>query len=78
MKQEIAHAVQNGRRDDEILSNLERKYGTSILLVPGFHGFNVLLWIVPLAVVLIALTIFIWRRRSESSATQSQSPARPL
>ncbi len=72
MKQEIAFAVQNGRMDDEILSNLETKYGTSILLVPGFRGFNVLLWIVPLAVALIALAIFIWRRRSESSATQSQ------
>jgi cytochrome c-type biogenesis protein CcmH/NrfF len=67
MKQEIASAVQSGRTDDEILVNLEKKYGAAILVVPSFQGFNVLLWIVPLAAGLIALVILVWRRWSVAS-----------
>ena len=62
MKQEIASAVESGKTDDDILAHLENKYGADILVVPGFHGFNVFLWIVPLAVTLIASAIFVWRR----------------
>src|SRR5215831_18366570 len=64
MKQEIASAMQSGKTDDDILGHLEKKYGADILVVPGFHGFNVFLWIVPLAVTLIWVAIFVWRRRS--------------
>jgi len=71
MKKEIALAFQSGRTDDEILGNLEKKYGADILLVPGFHGFNVFLWIVPLAAALIAIVVFISRRRSDTSQKQS-------
>jgi cytochrome c-type biogenesis protein CcmH/NrfF len=67
LKQEIAAAVRSDSTDDEILGNLEKKYGANILLVPNFRGFNVLLWIVPLAAVLIALAIFVWRRWSHAS-----------
>lgn len=67
LKQEIAAAVRSDSTDDEILGNLEKKYGANILLVPSFRGFNVLLWIVPLAAVLIALAIFVWRRWSHAS-----------
>jgi cytochrome c-type biogenesis protein CcmH/NrfF len=70
LKQEIASAVKSVRTDDEILGNLEKKYGATILLVPGFRGFNVLLWIVPLVVGLIVLAIFIWRRWSRWNITR--------
>ncbi len=61
LKEEIAAAVRAGGRDDEILGNLEKKYGASILLVPSFQGFNVLLWIVPLALGFLAVAVFAWR-----------------
>jgi cytochrome c-type biogenesis protein CcmH/NrfF len=67
LKQEIAAAVRSDRTDDEILGNLEKKYGADILLVPSFRGFNVLLWIVPLAAALIDLAIFVGRRWSHAS-----------
>ena len=66
LKQEITFAVQSGKTDSEILANLEKKYGADILLVPSFRGFNVLLWIVPLAVGVTALAIFVWRRRVQA------------
>ena len=64
MRQEIAFAVRNGKTDDQILGELENRYGASILVVPRFRGFNMLLWLVPLAAVFIAFAIFIWRRWS--------------
>jgi len=62
LKQEIASAVQSGRMDDLILSDMEKKYGTSILVVPSFRGFNRLLWVVPIAFGVIAGAIVVWRR----------------
>lgn len=67
LNHEIASAVRNGRTDDEILGDLEKKYGATILLVPDFRGFNIFLWIVPVAASLVALTIFVWRRWSVES-----------
>jgi cytochrome c-type biogenesis protein CcmH/NrfF len=72
LNQEIASAVRNGRPDDEILGDLEKKYGATILLVPSFRGFNVLLWIVPIAGGLIALAVVVWRRCSFASGAQSR------
>lgn len=72
LKQEIAFAVQNGKTDDEILGELEKEYGATILLVPGFRGFNVFLWIVPVAAGLTALAIFVWRRWWVESEARSR------
>jgi len=72
LKQEIAFAVQNGKTDDEILAELEKTYGATILLVPGFRGFNVFLWIVPVAAGLTALAILVWRRWWVESEAQSR------
>jgi cytochrome c-type biogenesis protein CcmH/NrfF len=67
LKQEITLAVRNGKRDDEILGVLENKYGATILVVPRFRGFNILLWVVPIAGGVVALTIFVWRSWSVES-----------
>jgi len=72
LKQEITLAVRNGKRDDEILGVLENKYGATILVVPRFRGFNILLWIVPIAGGVVALTIFVWRRWSVESEGRSR------
>ena len=72
LNQEIASAVRNGKTDDEILGDLEKKYGATILLVPSFRGINVLLWIVPIAGGLIASAVVIWRRCSLASGVQNR------
>ena len=71
LKQEIASAVQMGKTDEEILGNMEKKYGATILLVPSFRGFNVFLWIVPLGGVLVVVAVFVWRRWSPGSQAKS-------
>jgi cytochrome c-type biogenesis protein CcmH/NrfF len=72
LNHEIASAVRNGKTDAEILGDLEKKYGATILLVPSFGGFNVLLWIVPIAGGLIALGVVVWRRCSFASGARSR------
>jgi len=62
LKREIASGILQGKSDDRILGDLGAKYGAAIMVVPAFRGFDALLWIVPIAVALIALLVFIWRR----------------
>ena len=64
LKREIASAMLQGKSDDRILGDLGAKYGAAILVVPAFRGFDALLWVVPIAVALIALLVFVWRRWS--------------
>jgi cytochrome c-type biogenesis protein CcmH/NrfF len=68
LKQEIAAAVRDGNTDDEILNGMAARYGSAILVVPAFQGFNTLLWIVPVgsAGLMIIGAIVIWKRRSAS------------
>lgn len=65
VRHEIAQKVHHGSSDDQILTSLENTYGTSILLSPPTTGLGALLWILPLAlvVVLAAVALRLWRRR---------------
>jgi cytochrome c-type biogenesis protein CcmH/NrfF len=65
LKQEIATAVHSGINDDQILDELATRYGSTILAVPAFRGFNSLLWIVPVATfgLAIAVAVVTWIRR---------------
>ena len=65
LKQEIATAVHNGINDDQILNDLATRYGSTILAVPAFRGFNSLLWLVPVATfgLVITTAVVMWIRR---------------
>jgi cytochrome c-type biogenesis protein CcmH/NrfF len=65
MVQEITTAANAGKTDEQILESLASHYGKNILLTPTFHGFDTLLWIVPVAVVVVGIggTFLIQRRR---------------
>ena len=71
LKQKISSLVQSGKTDDEVLGEMEKDYGATILVVPSFRGFNILLWAVPVGAGVVAIAIFLWRRR----ASESQSEA---
>ncbi len=65
VRHEISAKVRRGDSDTQILTSLEATYGTSILLSPPTSGLGSLLWIVPIAgLVLVVVTgIRIARRR---------------
>jgi|SRR5579885_1393726 len=64
LKQKISSLVQSGKTDDEVLGEMEKDYGATILVVPSFRGFNILLWAVPVGAGVVAVAIFFWRRRT--------------
>jgi cytochrome c-type biogenesis protein CcmH len=56
VRNEIAQRVRSGDSDSQILTSLESRYGTSILLSPPTSGIGALLWLVPVA-ALLALAV---------------------
>jgi cytochrome c-type biogenesis protein CcmH len=55
VRREITQRVMTGASDNAILTSLESRYGSSILLSPSTSGVGILLWAVPLAVVAAAV-----------------------
>lgn len=55
VRHEIAQRVHQGKSDNEILTSLEKVYGTSILLSPPTSGLGILLWLVPLLGLLLLI-----------------------
>ena len=63
VRHEIAADVAAGKSDDQILTSIEDAYGPSILLSPPTTGMGTLLWVVPLAVVLVLVVVGLRLRR---------------
>ena len=67
LKQEIASQLALGKTREEILSYFSGKYGEKVLSAPTTTGFNLVAWVMPFAVVLIAAMMIVvftrrWRR----------------
>lgn len=66
----IEELVEAGELSDgEILGELERSYGSRTLLVPKATGFDALVWVVPIAALVVAVaalaaTFVRWRREA--------------
>lgn len=70
-RQEIKAMIAKGMTKQQIKSELVARYGPSILATPEDHGFQLAAYLVPIAVVLAALTALAialprWRRRRPS------------
>lgn len=71
LKHEIADAVLKGDSDSVVLERLGAKYGATILSIPPFRGFNILLWLWPFAIVAITLAVILVRWK-KSKTLQGQ------
>jgi cytochrome c-type biogenesis protein CcmH len=60
VRHEIERRVKAGDSDTSILTSLQERYGSAILLTPSSRGLGAVLWIVPFAAV--ALGLFVLRR----------------
>jgi cytochrome c-type biogenesis protein CcmH len=81
MRQFIRSQLQQGLSADQVRQKLVELYGAKILLAPPPRGFDLLVWIVPLAVVsvcgvVLALAVRRWSRRMgpESSPLPAKQP----
>jgi cytochrome c-type biogenesis protein CcmH len=57
VRHEIERRVKAGESDTSILTSLQERYGSAILLTPSGRGLGALLWIIPFAVVALGLLI---------------------
>jgi cytochrome c-type biogenesis protein CcmH/NrfF len=55
MQRTIAASLSEGKSDEQVLAAISQTYGSEVLLVPRFQGFNTLLWVVPAGAAVIAL-----------------------
>jgi cytochrome c-type biogenesis protein CcmH/NrfF len=67
MQRTIAQAIAEDKTDDQVLAVVGQAYGSDILVVPAFQGFNTLLWIVPLggAVIALSATVLVQKRKRQ-------------
>jgi cytochrome c-type biogenesis protein CcmH len=70
MQKDLDAHVNKGESDDQILQAMVEQYGPTVLVEPPKKGFDLLAWIMPIAVPLIAL-VLVWAvvRRWRHNAT---------
>ena len=76
----IRRQVAAGKTKEQIKAALVAEYGEDVLAEPERSGFNLALWLVPIALVLLAVTgigvaVRRWRGRE---ATEEEAPPPPL
>lgn len=72
MLQELRDRIARGESDDLILQSFVQEYGQTVLAQPPAKGFNILVWILPIVLPVVAL-IAVWgvvQRWRERAALQ--------
>lgn len=78
MKNEVRDLLATGYSREQVLEYFEQSYGEFIRLAPQARGFNLTVWLAPLALLLIGVGLILRRRRAtapESSAAAAADPA---
>ena len=73
MRDELTRQIASGANDSLILQSFVQEYGATVLAAPTTHGLDLLAWIMPFAVALLALagTIYLvrhWARQQAATA----------
>ena len=75
IRAEIARRLADGQSDDEIRAYLVSRYGESILLTPSRRGIAGLVWILPVALTVVAVAVVVlvlrrWQRRPSRAPSE--------
>jgi len=77
MRGELTTALERGDNDSLILQSFVQKYGNTVLAAPTNNGFNIVAWIMPFAVFLLATAGAVWLVRLWKARPVAQPVARP-
>lgn len=79
MKGQVRELLSRGYTEAQILQYFERSYGQFVLLKPKFQGVGALVWIFPIAAVLLGIMIIILkaRRLERARPATTQAPESP-
>ncbi|HEV7921677.1 MAG TPA: cytochrome c-type biogenesis protein CcmH [Thermoanaerobaculia bacterium] len=61
MKEQVRELLARGYSQEQILKYFEQSYGQFVLLKPKFQGVNALVWILPLAALLLGLGLILMK-----------------
>ncbi len=81
-RQFIRDLITKGETKAQIERALVAQYGPSVLALPPAHGFNLTVYVVPPAILLVglaalALVLPRWRRRTRAAASAAESGTSP-
>ena len=79
-RQFIQEQIDKGDTEAQVKQALVAQYGPLVLGLPAAHGFNLTVYLVPLAVVLALIAMLVtlvpsWRRHARAAATRSGKSA---
>lgn len=69
MKNEVRELLTAGYSPDQVMEYFEQSYGEFILLAPHARGFNLTVWLAPIALLLFGLALILRRRRPRQAPT---------
>jgi cytochrome c-type biogenesis protein CcmH len=79
MRAHIREQLQQGKTPTQVLDYFAQRYGEWILLAPPKRGFNLIIWVLPFALLPIgAAVVYLGARRWVHSSTAKDSPTRPV
>jgi cytochrome c-type biogenesis protein CcmH len=69
----LRERLTKGDSDEQAVEYIVSRYGDFVLLKPRFDASTMLLWIGPFAILLLAATIIIYRRKHRSQAIEGRA-----
>jgi len=76
MKSEVKDMLSKGYSESQVLEYFEQSYGEFIRLEPKAKGFNLFVWLAPLAVLLGGLLFLAMRMKKPAAAQSEPTPSR--
>ena len=79
MRDIVREHLKRGESEEEVRAFFEQRYGEWVDMKPRAHGFNLLVWLLPVGVVvgggaLIVFTVRRWIRNSARTAAGTRAP----
>jgi cytochrome c-type biogenesis protein CcmH len=75
MRTLVREQLQQGKTSAEVLDYFAQRYGEWILLAPPKHGFNLVIWVLPFALLPIgAVAVYLGARRWVRSPASGETP----
>jgi cytochrome c-type biogenesis protein CcmH len=75
MKRQVRDLLSRGYTEEQILQYFELSYGQFVLLRPKFQGVNTLVWILPIAALLLGFAVVITKMKHLSAVPAQPQPS---
>ena len=74
LRREVREMVKQGMDEEEVVSFMEERYGDFVRYRPAFKGSTLLLWIGPLLIFVIALSVLFYNLKRKRKSVDETTP----